>query len=85
VASTNPRISVEIEAGADPIRGTIDDADGNRLTFWGWLELIEELRRVAAGEATLPRVGDSTATRSTRHGDQQNTQPDPQSTTGDQP
>jgi hypothetical protein len=50
----NPRITLELEAGADPIRGTIDHGDGSRLQFWGWLELMEELRRVAAGEPTRP-------------------------------
>jgi hypothetical protein len=47
-SASNVRITVELEAGADPIRGTIDHADGSRVSFWGWLELIEELRRVAA-------------------------------------
>jgi hypothetical protein len=46
----NPRITLELEAGADPIRGSIEQADGSRRRFWGWLELIEELRRVAADE-----------------------------------
>ncbi len=46
----NPRITLELEAGGDPIRGTIDRGDGNAQAFWGWLELIEELRRVAAGD-----------------------------------
>jgi hypothetical protein len=44
------RITLELIVGADPIRGTIDHAGGSRKSFWGWLELIEELRRVAAGE-----------------------------------
>lgn len=48
--ATNPRITVELEAGADPIRGSVEHADGRRQPFWGWLELIEELRRVAAYE-----------------------------------
>jgi hypothetical protein len=44
----NSRITLEIEAGADPIRGLIEHRDGRREPFWGWLELMEELRRVAA-------------------------------------
>ena len=46
----NPRITLELEAGADPIRGSIEHVDGTRQSFWGWLELIDELDRVAAGK-----------------------------------
>ena len=53
-SATNARIMLELEAGADPIRGSIDHADGSRVRFWGWLELIEELSRVAAGEPEPP-------------------------------
>jgi len=53
-SASNVRITLEVEAGADPIRGSIDRADGSSVCFWGWLELIEELRRVAAGEPQRP-------------------------------
>jgi hypothetical protein len=43
-------ITVELETGADPIRGSIDHADGRTQPFWGWLELIEALRRAAADQ-----------------------------------
>ena len=52
--ANNSRITLELEAGADPIRGSIEHADGTRQRFWGWLELIEELRRVAADEPERP-------------------------------
>jgi hypothetical protein len=42
----NPRIMLELEPGADPIRGSIEHPDGSRQPFWGWLELSAELRRV---------------------------------------
>lgn len=42
------RMCVELETGADPIRGSIERSDGTRQPFWGWLELIEALRRAAA-------------------------------------
>ena len=42
------RITLELEEGADPIRGSIEHPDGTRRRFWGWLELSEQLRRVAA-------------------------------------
>jgi hypothetical protein len=48
--ASNTRITLELEAGADPIRGSIEHADGSRQPFWGWLELSDELRRVAADE-----------------------------------
>ena len=47
-AAANPRITVELEAGANPIRGSIEYANGRRQAFWGWLELIDELGRLAA-------------------------------------
>jgi hypothetical protein len=47
--ASNPRITLELEPGADPIRGTIEHPDGSRQPFWGWLELSAELRRLAAG------------------------------------
>jgi hypothetical protein len=48
-STSNPRITLELETGVDPIRGSIVQPDGSRQPFWGWLELSEELRRVAAG------------------------------------
>src|SRR5207302_1139371 len=48
-ATNNPRITLELEPGVDPIRGAIVQPDGSRQPFWGWLELSEELRRIAAG------------------------------------
>jgi hypothetical protein len=48
--ASTARITLELKVGADPIRGLIEQADGNRQPFWGWLELIEELRRIAADQ-----------------------------------
>lgn len=50
----NPRVTVELELGADPIRGSIEQVDGRRQRFWGWLELIEALRRLAADASAAP-------------------------------
>ena len=50
----NSRITLELEAGTDPIRGHIEHPDGSCQPFWGWLELIEELRRAAAREPRRP-------------------------------
>jgi hypothetical protein len=51
--STNKssRFTVELERGADPIRGAIEHLDGTRQPFWGWLELIEALQRAAADQS----------------------------------
>jgi hypothetical protein len=40
-------ITLELEPGADPIRGRIGCPDGTHRPFWGWLELIEALGRLA--------------------------------------
>ena len=50
----NLQITLELEAGADPIRGTIGHGDGSRRRFWGWLELMDELRHIAAGDPKPP-------------------------------
>jgi hypothetical protein len=50
----NSRITLELEAGADPIRGSIEHPDGSCHPFWGWLELMEEVRRVTTDERKRP-------------------------------
>ena len=61
----NSRITLELEADANPIRGRIEHPDGSCQPFWGWLELIEDLGRAAAAEpkrptgATLANTGSS--------------------------
>ena len=50
--STISRVTLEIEAGSDPIRGVLERPDGSHEPFWGWLELMDELRRVAAEKPT---------------------------------
>jgi hypothetical protein len=52
-SATNPRITLELVAGADPIQGSIEHADGSRQPFWGWLELIETLNRLASTKPGL--------------------------------
>ena len=56
------RIMLELEAGSDPIRGLIEHADGRRRPFWGWLELSEALRRIAADEHERPSQPTSAST-----------------------
>jgi hypothetical protein len=52
--ASNSRITLELQTGADPIRGSVEHPNGNRQPFWGWLELIDQLGRVAAGEPAMP-------------------------------
>jgi hypothetical protein len=49
-AATNPRVTLELRGGADPIQGSIEHGDGTRQPFWGWLELMEMLQRLASTE-----------------------------------
>lgn len=55
--STISRITLEIEAGSDPIRGVLEHPDGSHEPFWGWLELMDQLRRVAAEKRTRAPTG----------------------------
>jgi hypothetical protein len=63
--ANSARITLELELGADPIRGLIEHPDGSRQPFWGWLELMDELRRAAtdepepAAQSTTPSAGSS--------------------------
>jgi hypothetical protein len=50
------RFTVELERGADPIRGSIEHPDGYRQPFWGWLELIEALQRAAADQSESAHI-----------------------------
>jgi hypothetical protein len=50
------RFTVELETGADPIRGSIEHLDGSRQPFWGWLELIEALQRAAGDQSESTHV-----------------------------
>jgi len=44
------RVVVELEAKAGTVAGTITTAQGDR-PFWGWLELMSEVERVAGDDA----------------------------------
>lgn len=76
------RITIELEAGADPIRGLIEQPDGSRKPFWGWLELMEDLRRVAAPKrdpTSQPRRAPGGLETSTRQARQPDTSTEDQS------
>jgi hypothetical protein len=52
-----PNITLELEPGADPIQGRIGCPDGTNQPFWGWLELIEVLGRLADEPIDVPAGG----------------------------
>lgn len=52
------RLTLDLERGADPIRGSIERPDGSRQPFWGWLQLMEEVRRAAAGDPSHSQATD---------------------------
>ena len=79
--ANNPRITLELEAGADPIRGSIEHADGRRQPFWGWLELSEQLRRVAADNPGRPSLPNPASTGQAPEPDAQAKRPQPHTTT----
>jgi hypothetical protein len=81
----NARITLELEAGADPIRGWIEHADGSREPFWGWLELSDELRHVAAERPELPSQPTPAKTAPAHEPDAHAKQRQPHTTTKEQP
>ena len=84
-SATNPRITLELEAGADPIRGSIEHGDGTRQSFWGWLELIDELGRIAADQPKPHTQPGQTHTHQSPQPDTGAKQPRPRTTTEEQP
>lgn len=37
------RITVDLEDGTDPLRGTLETPDSQPRPFWGWLQLIQAI------------------------------------------
>jgi hypothetical protein len=83
--ANNPRVTLELEAGADPIRGSIEQADGSRQPFWGWLELSEQLHRVAADKPGRPSLASPASTGQAPEPDARAKRPQPHTTTKEQP
>lgn len=49
------RVSLEFRAGPVAMQGTVEHRDGTLERFWGWLELMATLDRVAdRGSGTDP-------------------------------
>ena len=62
---------MELTADARSVRGTLQTEHGRRQRFWGWLELMEALQRIAGLPRQIARA--------------ENTGPDPVSGAGLQP
>jgi hypothetical protein len=45
---TSPQLSIslELEAGAEPIRGSVRGPGSEARPFWGWLQLIQAIEDV---------------------------------------
>ncbi len=41
-------ITLDLEDGADPLRGTLETDDHPVRTFWGWLQLIQTIEDAIA-------------------------------------
>jgi len=48
------RLVVEVEADADPIRGTVTDEQGNASAFVGWVALISALEERRGTPSLVP-------------------------------
>jgi hypothetical protein len=48
------RLVVEVEADADPIRGTVTDEQGNSSAFVGWVALISALEERRGTPSLVP-------------------------------
>jgi hypothetical protein len=46
------RVTLELELGPDAIHGTLEDGDGTRERFWGWLELMAAVERAAGATSS---------------------------------
>lgn len=52
------RLQVEIVLGVEPVRGSINDQNGSRTPFSGWLQFLDAAERLREGAASLAREPD---------------------------
>jgi hypothetical protein len=50
------RVALELELDGEPIRGSIEHADGHRVSFWSWLELMQTLQAITRDAAPTSRA-----------------------------
>jgi hypothetical protein len=53
-------ITLDLEQGADPLRGTLQTRAGEAHEFWGWLQLIQRIED-AIGSSASPEPTTQTA------------------------
>jgi hypothetical protein len=44
--SQTMELRIELAADANTVHGSLQEKDGYRLSFWGWLELMEALQQL---------------------------------------
>jgi hypothetical protein len=53
-------ITLDLEQGADPLRGTLQTHAGDSIEFWGWLQLIQRIED-AITSGSPPEIATPTA------------------------
>ena len=46
------RVTIELDANADAIHGILEHDGGRRERFWGWLDLMAAVERIASATRT---------------------------------
>jgi hypothetical protein len=54
------QVTLLLASGADPVTGSLWGPDGQRRSFHGWPELVDELRRVAPTHKPTPATPTTT-------------------------
>jgi hypothetical protein len=56
--SQTVELRIELADDANTVHGSLQEKDGHRLSFWGWLELMEALQQLARPHDDTDRTGD---------------------------
>jgi hypothetical protein len=49
--SKTVQLLLRLTTDAQTVSGSLQGEDGHRLSFWGWLELMDALQRLVGGES----------------------------------
>ena len=52
-------LRLDVTSGTQTVHGSLQDEDGHRLSFFGWLELMEALQKLASRESATAEPADS--------------------------
>ena len=67
--SATVRLRLEVTADAQTVSGRLQDDDGHRLSFWGWLELMEALQQLLSRNGIASQATDTRPHRGRNAGD----------------